>query len=74
MVEEFAAGESYEPGDAEEMAAAIERLAADRTRLKEIRDNCIELSRRFDRDAIAERTEKILAAVHQGTPLPEVVW
>ena len=74
LVSESEAGQCYEPGDAEQMAAAILYLAEDRPRLQRIKDNCIRLSGRFDRDAIAQRTEKILRTVQEGGQLPEVAW
>ncbi len=74
LVTEFKAGQCYEPGDPDEMVRAILYLADNCSGLQQIRDNCIALSRRFDRDVIAERTEKILAAVYKGLPLPAVDW
>jgi glycosyltransferase involved in cell wall biosynthesis len=74
LVVEFEVGQCYEPGDANEMADAILYLAEDRPRLQKIRENCIKLSKRFDRDIIAERTENILTTVHEGRQLPEVAW
>jgi glycosyltransferase involved in cell wall biosynthesis len=56
------------------MAAAIRELAENTTLLQQIRNNCAELSKRFDRDAIARRTEKILVAITEGTTLPEIRW
>jgi glycosyltransferase involved in cell wall biosynthesis len=72
LVTQFEAGRCYEPGDAEEMSQAILDLAQNRLVLGKIRDNCVKLSRRFDRAVIAKRTEKILAAVCDGRSLPEV--
>jgi glycosyltransferase involved in cell wall biosynthesis len=72
LVTEFEAGRCYEPGDADEMAQAILGLAQNHSVLEKTRDNCIKLSKRFDRAVIAKRTEKILTAVCDGRSLPEV--
>ena len=72
LVTQFEAGRCYEPGNAEEMAAVILELADNHSALEKVRDNCLELSRRFDRAVIAERTEKILTAVGNGEALPEM--
>ncbi len=74
LVTQFQAGRCYEPSDADEMARAILDLAENHSVLKEMRDNCVKLSKRFDRAVIAKRTEKILIAVRDGGPLPEVGW
>jgi glycosyltransferase involved in cell wall biosynthesis len=74
LITQFEAGRCYEPGDNNEMAAAIRELAENTTLLQQIRNNCAELSKRFDRDAIARRTEKILVAITEGTTLPEIRW
>ncbi len=74
LVTQFQAGQCYEPGDADEMAAAILTLADNREFLKRTRDNCVKLANRFDRNVIAERTEKILTAVADDRELPEVSW
>jgi len=72
LVTAFEAGKCYEPGDAQELSQAILDLAQNRSVMEKIRSNCIELSKRFDRAVIAKRTEKILTAVRDGEPLPEV--
>ncbi len=74
LVTQFEAGLCYEPGDADEMATAILTLADNQSLSQQMRDNCRRVSERFDRDLIAERTERMLAAVHEGKPLPEVGW
>lgn len=74
LVTKFEAGRSYEPGDAVEMASAILELANDRSLLKQIRCNCVDLAKRFDRDLIAQRTERILTSIAVNKPLPEVTW
>jgi len=74
LINQFEAGLCYEPGDAGEMATAILKLAEDHSLLQRVRDNCRKVSKRFDRDLIAERTERILAAVNEDRQLPEVNW
>ncbi len=74
LAREFEAGQCYEPGDPQELANAIVNLADDRSALQRIRNNCISLAKRFDRDVIAKRTEEILTAVHEGKELPEIRW
>lgn len=74
LVTQFEAGKCYEPGNADEMAAAILQLARNGTLVPQIRKNCVKLAKRFDRDLIAQRTEKILVAIAQGKPLPQVSW
>ena len=74
LVTQFEAGLCYEPGDADEMATAILTLADNQSLSQQMRGNCRRVSERFDRDLIAERTERMLAAVHEGKPLPEVGW
>ena len=54
--------------------AASPSLADDRDLWHRTRNNGIELSRRFDRAVIAERTNDILTAVANGETLPEVSW
>jgi glycosyltransferase involved in cell wall biosynthesis len=74
LVTQFEAGKCYEPGDADEIAAAIFQLAQNGSLLGQIRKNCVKLARRFDRDLIAQRTEKILVAIAEGQQLPQVSW
>jgi glycosyltransferase involved in cell wall biosynthesis len=74
LVRQFEAGRCYEPGESREMAAAILELADDRSLWNKIRNNCIELSKRFDRQTIAKRTNDILTAVAEGKPLPAISW
>ena len=74
LVTQFEAGLCYEPGDADEMATAILTLAGNRSLLQQIRGNCRRVSERFDRNLIAKRTERILAAVREGKELPEISW
>jgi glycosyltransferase involved in cell wall biosynthesis len=56
------------------MARAIIDLTADRQEYEKVRLNGINLSVRFDRNVIADRTEKVLSAVHEGSELPVVDW
>jgi glycosyltransferase involved in cell wall biosynthesis len=74
LITQFEAGLCYEPGDADEMATAILALADNRSLLQQVRDNCRSVSERFDRNLIAKRTERILAAVREGKELPEISW
>lgn len=74
LVTKFNAGRCYEPAEPNEMAEAILELAENPSLLKEIKGNCIELSARFNREVIAERTEKILSAVAEEKTLPQVSW
>lgn len=74
LVDQFQAGKTYEPLDGEQMANAILELADHPDQMAKIRANCLELSKRFDRDVIAERTAAVLDAVHRGEPLPDVAW
>ena len=71
---EVAYAPGYEPGDAGQMASAILQLAEDPERFACVKDNGIELSKRFDRAAIAQRTEQVLSAVERQEPLPQVNW
>jgi glycosyltransferase involved in cell wall biosynthesis len=74
LVSKYNAGRTYEPMDAEDMARAIIDLTADRQEYEKVRLNGINLSVRFDRNVIADRTEKVLSAVHEGSELPVVDW
>jgi glycosyltransferase involved in cell wall biosynthesis len=74
LVNQYNAGRCYEPGDAGELAAAICELANNRDLLRQVRANGIELSKRFDRALIAERTAMIVTAIAEGKPLPKVSW
>lgn len=74
LITQFDAGRSYEPGDSQEMATAILDLCEDTSVLERTRNNCLSLSKRFDRSVIARRTETILAAVSEDKPVPKVSW
>lgn len=74
LLNKYDAGRCYEPGDANELATVIYELANDRDRWSQTRANGIKLSKRFDRDVIAERTVRVLTAIVEGKPLPEVSW
>ena len=71
LVTQFNAGRTFEPMDGEELARAITELAEDPAEHAKVRANCIALSKRFDRDTIADRTEGILRGVAQRSELPE---
>jgi glycosyltransferase involved in cell wall biosynthesis len=74
LVNKFDVGMVFEPLDSQELAAAISSLASDPQRHQEMRVNCLEISKRFDRAVTAERTELILLAVAQGKEIPKVGW
>ena len=74
LVTQYNAGKCYEPRNGDEMADAILEFAENKDLLKEVRNNCLELSKRFDRDIIAKRTEKILISIAEEQSLPEVNW
>jgi glycosyltransferase involved in cell wall biosynthesis len=74
LVEQFNAGRTFEPLNGEDLATAVVELADDPAEYQQVRENAIALSRRFDRDAIAERTEKVLSAIAEGQRLPDVSW
>lgn len=74
LVRRYDTGRLFAPGNAEELSAGIRELAASPELCEQIRDNCLRLSRRFDRDKIADRTEQLLLAVHERRPIPEVTW
>ncbi|MGD8453094.1 MAG: glycosyltransferase family 4 protein [Phycisphaerae bacterium] len=74
LVRQYDVGRTAEAGNADQVAAAILELAQNAKRHAEIARNALALSRRFDRNVIAERTERILSAVAAGTPVPQVDW
>ena len=74
LVTKYNAGRTFEPLDDAELAAALRELADDPAEMATVRANCIALAKRFDRGAIAERTEQVLLALHERRPLPDVAW
>jgi len=70
----YQAGMTYEPMDGEELAEKVKKLVFDPQLYKEIRQNAIKISKRFDRDLIAQRTEILLKAVNESHTLPIVEW
>ncbi len=74
LVNQFDAGRTFEPMDAGELAQAVLDLTDRPNTLARVRANCLKLSKRFDRDVIAERTEALLLAVARREPLPAVSW
>lgn len=74
LVNRHNAGLSYEPGDLAEFVACISRLAGDRATCATMRQNAVQLAKRFDRNALARRSEAVLAAIAEGTPLPPLEW
>jgi len=74
LVNRYAAGLTFTPMDGLSLAEAVLKLQADPELCQQIRNNCLALAKRFDRDLIADRTERILQAVAESKPLPEVPW
>lgn len=74
LVTQFDAGRTFEPMHGNELAEAVRELADHPDIYRRVRANGLTLSRRFDRDAIAERTDVVLRAVAEGRPLAEVAW
>ena len=74
LVTRYNAGRTFEPMDGGELALAVTELAEDREARAKVRMNCIALAKRFDRDTIALRTERIMLAVAQRHTLPESRW
>jgi glycosyltransferase involved in cell wall biosynthesis len=74
LVREFHVGKTFEPLDAEELAASIEQLVDHPQEIERIRAHCVTLAPRYDREVIVSRTDDILRAVASGQPLPKVVW
>jgi glycosyltransferase involved in cell wall biosynthesis len=74
LVDKYKVGRNYEPLNAQEMVDAILDITQSREHWNENRQLCIELSKRFSRDFIAEQTESILQAVTDGRELPRVSW
>ena len=68
------AGRAFTPLDGDDLAARILELRSDPAEHARVRANAIRLAKRFDRDAIAARTEQILLAVAAGAPPPPVSW
>ncbi len=74
FVEQYNVGAVFEPNDGAELADAIGALADHRDRLDAMRDACVGLAQRFDRNTLADRVNDVLTALHEGRPLPEVQW
>jgi glycosyltransferase involved in cell wall biosynthesis len=74
LVSKFNAGRTFEPLDGKELANAILEMADNTQEYQKIRENALSLAKRFDRNIIAQRTEKILCAVADRKPLPDVSW
>jgi glycosyltransferase involved in cell wall biosynthesis len=74
LVSQYNAGRTYEPMDADDLVRAIADLTTDRQEYEKVKQNGIMLSMRFDRAVIADRTEKILTAIHNGAELPSIDW
>ena len=74
LLTQFDCGACFEPGDSNELAAAIRSIALDDELRKSMKQNGFAVSQRFDRTVIAKRTEKLLDAVIEGQSLPDVDW
>jgi glycosyltransferase involved in cell wall biosynthesis len=74
LVTENNAGRCYEPGDSEDLANVILQLSENRSLMKLLGQNCVDLARHFDRKLLASRTEKILICIAQGNTLPQTSW
>jgi glycosyltransferase involved in cell wall biosynthesis len=74
LVRRYAAGLTFVPMDGKSLAQAVLQLEGNPDLREKMRQNCLELAKRFDRDLIAERTERILQALTESKPLPEVSW
>jgi glycosyltransferase involved in cell wall biosynthesis len=74
LVRRYDTGRLFEAGNAEQLAAGLRELADHPERRAQIRDNALQLAQRFDRNTIAERTERILRAVADKGPIPQVDW
>jgi glycosyltransferase involved in cell wall biosynthesis len=74
LVNQHGVGATFEPLDDAELASAVRGLAAEPERHRRMREQCVALSKRFDRTVIAARTEKLLEAVAAGQALPDVPW
>jgi glycosyltransferase involved in cell wall biosynthesis len=74
LVNRYNVGRLFDAGNADQVAEAIQELASNPDKAAEIRKNAIELSQRFDRGKIADRTEALLQAVVSRQPVPKVEW
>lgn len=74
LLTEHEIGCCYEPGDTEEFVACIRRLAGERTAWEQMRQRAVALGKRFDRDLLAARSERILTSIAKGQTLPELEW
>jgi glycosyltransferase involved in cell wall biosynthesis len=75
LVREHDVGVLYEPTDAESAADAIRQVASMGVEERnKIRGNARELSKRFERNRLAEFVNDTLIALGSGQPLPEIDW
>lgn len=74
LVKRYDVGRLFDAGNDEQLAGAITELADDASLRESIRRNAVALAPRFDRNAIADRTEALLIAIANDEPLPEVKW
>jgi colanic acid biosynthesis glycosyl transferase WcaI len=74
LVTKYQAGSVFPPLDGKSLAQIVEKMAGDPQLCQAYRQKCLEIAVRFDRDAIAERTECILEAIYSNQELPKVPW
>ncbi|MBU0638637.1 MAG: glycosyltransferase family 4 protein [Planctomycetes bacterium] len=74
LIRRYDVGRMFAAGDAAQLAAGIRELAENAQVHDAVRTNSLALAERFDRNRIAERTERLLQAVAAGAPFPEVTW
>ncbi len=72
LVSRHNVGRAFSPLDADELAAVLSDLADDPREWAQLRENCLNLAKRFDWSHIARQAEATLQAVADGRPLPEV--
>jgi len=74
LVRRYDVGRMFAAGDAKGLADLLVELASNPATAKRVSENALGLSRRFDRNTIAKRTDQLLRAVAAGQPVPEVLW
>ena len=74
LVRRYGIGRLFEAGNDSQLASVLQELSENGELCRKMRQACVELSPRFDRDRIAERTERIMSAVVDREPLPDVEW
>ena len=72
LVNEHGVGRTFAPLDSEELVSAVIELANHADGREEMSRRARELSRQFDLDRVASRTEAVLEVVASGKPLPDL--